>query len=168
MPQYLRYVAIEALVGGWDGYSYGVGSRNNFRVYRDPGTDKFVLIPWGLDRGLRPRLDPLQYHDWLGEVDVSHQSVWEAHGVLLERCIASPRCKQAFVETVHEMTYLFESMEFAKKARTDFGRLREAAYADDRKEEDNQYLEYALELLTGYVDTRAGVIRAELTGPGGA
>ena len=168
MPQYLRYVAVEALVGGWDGYSYGVGSRNNFRVYRDPSIDKFVLLPWGLDRGLRPRLDPLQYHDWIGEVEVSHQSLWEAHGVLLERCIASPRCKQAFVDTVEEMMSLFESLNLANKARTDFARLRDAAYADDRKEEDNEYLEYALELLTGYVDSRPGSIREDLAEPGGA
>lgn len=162
MPQYLHYVAIEAIVGGWDGYSYGVGSRNNFRIYRDPSTDKFVFLPWGLDRGLRPRLDPQQFHDWLGEVEVSNQSVWEAHGILLEKCIASPRCKSEFITTLWEMTTLFESLEMSDKALTSFGRIADAGYADPRKEEDNEYLDYALELLIGYVETRPTAIREEL------
>ena len=60
----LTYWAIEALTAHWDGYVYDITAPgrvppparppgnpypNNFYVYHDPGTDKFVIIPHGAD-----------------------------------------------------------------------------------------------------------------------
>lgn len=42
----MTYLAVENIIGHWDGYA---SNRNNFRVYRNPSTDKFVFIPWGTD-----------------------------------------------------------------------------------------------------------------------
>jgi hypothetical protein len=50
-------MAMETLVWDWDGY---VMNRNNYRVYHDPGADKMVFMPHGMD-----------------------QMFWEANGPLL-------------------------------------------------------------------------------------
>jgi hypothetical protein len=47
---FLSFWALESMVGHWDGYS---GNTNNFFLYRDPGTDRFQFLPWGIDAILR-------------------------------------------------------------------------------------------------------------------
>ena len=43
---FMKFWAMEALVGHWDGYS---SNRNNYYLYHDPGSGKFSFIPWGAD-----------------------------------------------------------------------------------------------------------------------
>ena len=38
--------ASEVLIGHWDGYA---GNQNNYYIYRDPETDLFTFIAWGID-----------------------------------------------------------------------------------------------------------------------
>jgi hypothetical protein len=46
IDKFISFMVLEALIGHHDGYSY---DRNNFRVYHDPASNKFVFIPHGLD-----------------------------------------------------------------------------------------------------------------------
>jgi spore coat protein H len=46
LDQFLRFWAVESLVGHWDGYS---GDLNNFFVYQDPSQKRLVFLPWGPD-----------------------------------------------------------------------------------------------------------------------
>jgi spore coat protein CotH len=43
---FLKFWAIESLIGFWDGYS---GNQNNFFVYHNPKTDLLHFLPWGAD-----------------------------------------------------------------------------------------------------------------------
>jgi hypothetical protein len=47
LDSFLRFWAIEVLVGHWDGY---VGNSNNFFVYRPKNGTQFTFIPWGTDQ----------------------------------------------------------------------------------------------------------------------
>ena len=46
LDAFVKFWAMEALVGHWDGYS---GNRNNFYLYHDPAGGKFHFMPWGID-----------------------------------------------------------------------------------------------------------------------
>jgi hypothetical protein len=46
MDRFLSFVAMEMLTSHWDGYAIHT---NNYRIYRDPATDKFVFITHGID-----------------------------------------------------------------------------------------------------------------------
>jgi spore coat protein H len=46
VDRFLTFMAVEVLVGHADGYSM---DRNNFRIYHDPKSRRFVFIPHGLD-----------------------------------------------------------------------------------------------------------------------
>ncbi|HTV26082.1 MAG TPA: CotH kinase family protein [Polyangiaceae bacterium] len=46
LDQFRRFWAIETLTGNWDSYS---GNTNNFYLYHDPSSDRFVFLPWGTD-----------------------------------------------------------------------------------------------------------------------
>jgi spore coat protein H len=54
LEQFRSFWALETLIGHWDGYAE---SANNYYAYHDPGSDRFVFIPWGVDQafmGARP------------------------------------------------------------------------------------------------------------------
>lgn len=56
LDAFLRYWALEVLIGHWDGYSENL---NNFYLYRDPSVGKFYFIPWGVDEAFGYR-NPFQ------------------------------------------------------------------------------------------------------------
>ncbi len=161
LDQYLSFAALEALAGGEDGYSYVLGTPNNFRLYRDPETSRFVFLPWGLDRALRPRFDPLLVHDWVPAL-ARYRSVWQTHALLLSGCLASPECKAAFTERLRELTALFEELELDVAARAEWELIDAAGQADQRKPAGDEHVAYARRLLLEYIAERPAVLRAEL------
>jgi spore coat protein H len=44
---FISFVAAEVLICHWDGYALG---NNNFRVYREPTSGKFIFLPAGMDQ----------------------------------------------------------------------------------------------------------------------
>jgi len=47
LERFLSFMAIEIMIGHWDGYCLG---RNNFRIYHEPGADRIVFLPSGMDQ----------------------------------------------------------------------------------------------------------------------
>ncbi len=47
LERFARFLAMEVLIGHWDGYGMG---RNNFRIYHDPDADRIVFLPSGMDQ----------------------------------------------------------------------------------------------------------------------
>jgi len=47
MDRFLSFMALEIMLGHRDGYCL---ARNNFRIYHDPDTGKFVFLPHGMDQ----------------------------------------------------------------------------------------------------------------------
>jgi hypothetical protein len=47
VDRFATYMAIQVLTEDWDGYP---ANRNNYRLYHDPGSDKFVFFPHGMDQ----------------------------------------------------------------------------------------------------------------------
>jgi hypothetical protein len=166
LDQFLSFAALEALAGGEDGYSYVLGAPNNFRLYRDPDTDRFVFLPWGLDRALRPRFEPELIHDWVPALG-RYRSAWNTHSVVLSGCLASPDCRSAYTARLREMSELFDELDLASAARADWALIAEASRADLRKPSDDDYAEHARRLVLEYITERPRALRAELspTGP---
>lgn len=47
VDRFITFTAIEMLTCDWDGY---VRNRNNYRLYHDPSSGKFIFIPHGMDQ----------------------------------------------------------------------------------------------------------------------
>lgn len=47
LDRFLSFMAMEVLIGHRDGYCL---ARNNYRLYHDPASDKFVFLPAGMDQ----------------------------------------------------------------------------------------------------------------------
>src|SRR5690606_26585600 len=50
LDRFMTFPALELLTGHWDGYTQ---NRNNYRLYHNPETEKFVFIPHGMDQLFR-------------------------------------------------------------------------------------------------------------------
>jgi CotH protein len=161
LDRYLSFAALEALAGGEDGYSYVLGVPNNFRLYREPSSDRFVFLPWGLDRALRPRFEPELVHDWVPALD-RYRSVWNTPAVVLSGCLASPDCRAAFAARLREMTDLFEGLDLASQALAEAALIADAVRADLHKPSDDEYVEHARQSLLEYIAERPRALRAEL------
>ncbi len=161
LDHYLTFAAVEALTGGEDGYSFSMRQPNNFRLYRDPGTDKFYFIPWGLDRALRPRFDPTHLHDWVPELE-RYRSPFRTRSLLLTGCIGSAPCKETYVARLREMADLFDAMDLASLARAQSSLIDPAVRADARKETGDDYVPYARQLLLEWLEERPDSLRNAL------
>src|SRR5207247_1819355 len=51
MDELFDYWAMESVLRHWDGYA---NNNNNFFVYDDPSTRRFVFLPWGADAVMDP------------------------------------------------------------------------------------------------------------------
>ncbi|MBI3877270.1 MAG: CotH kinase family protein, partial [Verrucomicrobia bacterium] len=47
VERFASFMVMEVFTSHWDGYTH---NRNNYRLYHDPATDKFVFIPSGMDQ----------------------------------------------------------------------------------------------------------------------
>lgn len=84
---YLKTLAVEMIIGHWDGHSY---NKNNFYLYRQPSTGKFVFIEYDLDNTFG--IDWFSI-DWANrDLNNWHQS----NRPLAERLLALPYYKDVF------------------------------------------------------------------------
>lgn len=97
--------AMETLQGHWDGYSE---IANNYYIYRDPSSERFVFIPWGLDQtfmGARPSV-----------ARPYHPTVY-AGAVLPRRLYSIPEQRAAFRQRLAELNdELWDPAELLEQA----------------------------------------------------
>jgi hypothetical protein len=59
LDRFIAFMVMEVMVGHRDGYCL---ARNNYRLYHDPGADKFVFLPHGMDQLMGKADAPLEPH----------------------------------------------------------------------------------------------------------
>lgn len=91
MDQVLLELAVEAVLLHWDGYT----TANNYRVYQDPVTMRFQMIPWGTDQTL---------HDEM-------YGPYDGIGELLDFCIANAACLARYDAALLEAADVFEAAD---------------------------------------------------------
>lgn len=133
---FLRFTAAEAAVNQWDMYSYTVFYPNNFRIYRDPSTQHFVFLPWGMDMSMKPFRDTQTPH--LSVFGLTRRGDSElgpvTAGLMFQRCLESPSCKASYATAVSEIIALYESLDLETLAELYFSQIEEHIEVDPRKE----------------------------------
>jgi hypothetical protein len=51
MERFVKFWVTETITSHWDGYA---NNQNNFYIYNDPASGRFVFIPWGVDGAFAP------------------------------------------------------------------------------------------------------------------
>lgn len=90
MDEFLSNMAAEALLLHWDGYT----TSNNYRVYHDPETGRFQIIPWGTDQTF---------------VDYWYDP-WEAQGEIFTFCLQNADCEERYNTRLLEVADAFDAL----------------------------------------------------------
>lgn len=116
LDAFLAYMAIEAATLHWDGYT----TRNNYRVWHDPGTGLFHWIPWGTDQ------------TFSSDVYVPY----DGYGATLAFCLAEPGCAARYDDALLDAADLVETIDLGAELEAHVALLAEAIAADPRGEYD--------------------------------
>jgi spore coat protein CotH len=161
---YLRFTAAEAAVNQWDMYGYTVFYPNNFRIYNDPTTKKFVFLPWGMDMSMKPFRDSKKPHIRIFELARSGDRATGAvtAGLLLQRCLESAECKAAYAAAVREIVAIYEGANLEAVGTSYYDQIKAQVMADPRKEYTMAAFETGFQAMIKTIRERPAAIRADL------
>jgi CotH kinase protein len=166
---FLRFSAMEAAVDQWDMYAYTFFYPNNFRIYDDPATGKFVFLPWGMDLALKPFLYTGRAHISIYELswyeDNPDHAAPNAHvssGLIFKNCLASPTCKAKYTDVVREIVATFDAVKLDVLAEKYYEQIKPHVYEETRKELTNEEFDKAYQSLLATIRTRTAALRKDL------
>jgi len=161
---FLRFTAAEALVNQWDMYGYTVFYPNNFRLYHDPTTAKFVFLPWGMDMSMKPFRDSGKPHIAIyvlargGDRDRGPVTA----GLMFQRCMDSDECTAQYTEAVRELLAVYEGADLEAKAAAYYAQIKDFVAMDPRREYSDEQFEVGYEKLLTTIRTRGDAVRADI------
>jgi hypothetical protein len=116
MDQFLAYRALESLTWHWDGYT----TANNYRVYHDPISDQFTMIPWGTDQ------------TWTDE----WYTPYAGGGRLFTWCLANTTCLADYNTALLNAADLLDATPLEEQMDRVLAFLEDDIAADPRREFD--------------------------------
>jgi hypothetical protein len=148
---FLRFWAVENLLGHWDGYA---SNRNNYFIYHHAGTGRLLFLPWGLDQ-LASDNNPL----WGDPGFVPPKSVKAASELTL-RLYNLPAGRERYFATVRA---LLQDGWSGGKLADQTSQL--AALIRSERVESNNHADESVAHLATFLRERAGVLEKELARP---
>jgi spore coat protein CotH len=140
---FLSMWAVEGVLAHWDAYSFHI--INNYRVYHDPTTGIWTMMPWGIDQTFRGDLDP-----------------WSTDALLVRRCLGERACEDAFAARLDQAASTFEDMDLEVEAQRLYDVIAPDLRDDPRKEYDNTQYAAAYAELRDWIPRRPGRVREYL------
>jgi len=148
--RFLTTWAADSLLSHWDGYLFE--NINNYRVYQDPTTGRWSLLPGGIDQTFGHREGSRS----------GLRSPWEVSGLLARRCLEEADCQAAFAARLEQVTRVFEEAGLDTRVQSTRSQLASGVYADPRKETSNGEFEQAVRETLEFIHTRPTRIREYL------
>jgi hypothetical protein len=113
--EFLNFLAIEIILSNWDGYSF---YQNNYRLYHDPSSGRFKIIPHDLDNTFS--------ESGMGLVP-------PRNGLLTAALLATSQDRDDFLERVSRLfPKVLASQPIQRRVRISVDRLSQSAEPDDQ------------------------------------
>jgi spore coat protein CotH len=161
MAHFLAFTAAEAAVNQWDMYGYTVFYPNNFRIYRNPDSQRFVMLPWGMDMSMKPYRDSKKPH--IMPLELSRQYDQNGGpvtaGLMFRKCLESPSCKEAYVKAVEDTATRYEQAGLEALAKKYYAQIEDQIEADDRSEYTAAEIEEGYQSLLKTIRERPNALR---------
>ena len=160
---FLAFTAAEAAVNQWDMYAYTVFYPNNFRIYREPLAQKFVMLPWGMDMSMKPFRDSGKPH--IEVLALARQGDFNngkiSAGRIFQGCLTSPPCRAAYVEVVKSTATAYEAAGLRALAEKYHAQIAAEVAKDPRKEYSAAQIEAGYQSLLKTIQERPARLRAD-------
>jgi spore coat protein CotH len=142
---FLAMLAAGVLIQNWDSYY----TANNYRIYWNRSSRRWVFIPSGLDQILT----------------VNDATIFGGKSLLIRKCLASPRCNRDYTEAVGRAADRFEALDLLTRLDAVLELIEEPSLADPRRPYDTERMTGARDRLREFIRTRPDAVRAELAHP---
>ncbi len=145
---FLNQWAADSIMNHWDGSIFDI--LNNYRMYHNPETSKWVILPTGMDQSFnlnQRNIDP-----------------WQPLNVIARRCLQIKECEDAFAQRLREVLSVFENGDFVARTGVISTQIAEEVAADPR-EETNQFAERINRTVT-FIEGRKSFIENALSAHG--
>jgi spore coat protein CotH len=166
VQQFLHFSAAEAAVNQWDGYAYTLFYPNNFRLYHDPSSRKFVFLPWGMDMSMKPYSPTgranVSVYGIAHEQDSSERDV--TSGIVFQKCMESRACKARYTDAMRDIIGVYERADLMRLAVQFHDQVRDLVRDDPRRECTVEEFEEAYQSVLTTIATRVAALRADLDG----
>ncbi|MCK6506591.1 CotH kinase family protein [Myxococcota bacterium] len=145
VDEVMAALAGEVILGHWDGYFW---YPNNYRVYHDPDSGRFSLLPWGLD----------QTFGYEGDIE-------GANGALARWCLQVPSLRARYLRALWRSAEVMEQLPLSELAQDDHARVlpyfRAGAYEEHSVATSQAYLTATLDFLSWRADDIVGQLFPE-------
>jgi len=156
----LRLGATQAMIADWDGY---FGARNNYKLYHEVASDRFLLLPWGIDQTFGAS-DSAPYFRG-SEYDIYGTSSDRYNGWLFVRCKDEPACLARYQQAVAAALETWTSLPLVAELDAMEEQIRDAVADDPRRESSVSDFEGGIRQVRAFLEERAAVVQAQLDGP---
>ena len=147
LDRFYDHWALEVLLMHGDGYARNT---NNYYLYNDPASGRFVFIPWGIDVILQPD------QTWNWEQQPPPGAAWAA-GVLARRLYLHPTGQAAYLARLQK---LLDELWIEEDLLAEIDRMEEllTPHLTDYQE----FIAERIQAVRDYVETRRGDLQAIL------
>ena len=161
MPRFLNLMAADVIIANWDGYMF---NRNNYRMYRDPSSNKWTFLPTGIDQTLvdrsiasSSRLDTNPFPGGGGRA---------VEGIVAQRCQQDPQCNSEFIKAIKLAISVFENAVLNNMAEDIRLEIADHVMSDPRTTTSFTQWNAALDLTKDFISNRPAQVRGWLTAAG--
>lgn len=147
LDEWLAVWAVDLVLAHWDGHFYNL--RNNYRVYHDPATDRWSLIPSGVDQTMQ--------HRHVGD------TLLNPSARLGQMCLADATCAAAFAAKVRQALDLFASMNMTSRRQALQDRIGTLVVPDAGREYDATRTANSHADTQRFIDERPAAVLNALT-----
>jgi spore coat protein CotH len=159
---FLHFTAAEGIVNQWDMYGYTRFYPNNFHLYHEPTSGKFVFLPWGMDMAWKP----MNESGHLPMLGLAHDGNDPAGpvtaGLIFRRCLGSASCRTRYVAVAREMAGALQAARLDQLAVYFRAQIAPHLQADRRKPYTNEESQASYANLLSVVRERPARVRADL------
>ncbi len=119
--EWMRYIAVEGLVGQYEGYQ----APHNYYVYHEPTEDKWYFLPWNTDQTFRRKT-----------------SAFEGQGYLTRKCIDDHElCRLQYISVAQAVGDALAEFDPTAALDAAVALIDDAAHLDIRKRHSNDQME---------------------------
>lgn len=142
--------AVDAVLTHWDGHIYNLV--NNYRIYHDPGTDRWTIIPSGVDQTFQNLSD----------------DAWAVTARIARRCLAEPACEAAFAARLRDAVDTFNALDLAGHRQALRARVEEMVAGPEGAGREFNPGGFDLEHAEtqAFIDQRAATVMQQITARG--
>jgi hypothetical protein len=152
LDEVLTVWAADAVINHWDDFFFPF--LNNYRVYHDPSTDRWSVLPGGTDQ------------TFTTTAGAHGDSAFQVANVIARRCREEPACEAAFAVRLGEVLDAFDAAGLDERALALRDLIADEVAADPRKEHDTQAFLDGVDAVVAFVAGRRAHVEADLAAHG--